>query len=62
MELVREDLRRYPRSKIGEIRGRVGPELKRAQLKRALTELVALSVVVMEGERNGARYRLASEK
>ena len=62
MELVREDLRRYPRSKIGEIRGRIGPELARSQLKRALTELVALSVVVMEGERNGARYRLASEK
>lgn len=62
MELVREDLRRYPGSKIGEIRGRVGPELNRSQLKRALTELVALSVVVMEGERNGARYRLAFEK
>ncbi len=61
-ELVREDLRRYPCSKIGEIRGRIGPELNRSQLKRALTELVALSVVIMEGERNGARYRLATEK
>lgn len=52
----------YPRSKIGEIGSRIGPELNRSQLKRALAELVGLSVVVMEGERNGARYRLAGEK
>ncbi len=62
MELVREDLRRYPRSKIGEISSRIGPELNRSQLKRALAELVSLSVVVMEGERNGACYRLAVGK
>lgn len=62
MELVREDLRRYPRSKISEIGGRIGPELNRSQLKRALAELVSLSAVVMEGERNGARYRLTDEK
>jgi len=62
MELVREDLRRYPRSKIGEISARIGPELNRSQLKRALAELVSLSVVQMDGDRNGARYRLALEK
>ncbi|NTV68692.1 MAG: ATP-dependent DNA helicase [Azonexaceae bacterium] len=62
MELVREDLRRYPRSKIGEISARIGPELNRSQLKRALAELVSLSVVQMEGERNGARYRLSLER
>lgn len=62
MELVREDLRRYPRSKIGEINARIGPELNRSQLKRALAELVSLSVVLMEGKRNGAHYRLALEK
>ena len=62
VELVREDLRRYPRSKIGEIHRRIGPEVNRAQLKRALAELVGLAEVVMEGERNGARYRLAAEK
>jgi ATP-dependent DNA helicase RecG len=61
-ELVREDLRRYPRSKIGEISSRIGQEVNRSQLKRALAELVSLSVVVMEGERSGARYRLAGEK
>ncbi|PKN12439.1 MAG: ATP-dependent DNA helicase [Deltaproteobacteria bacterium HGW-Deltaproteobacteria-4] len=59
-ELVREDLRRYPQSKIGEISGRIGPEVNRSQLKRALAELVTLGVVVMVGERNGARYRLAA--
>jgi len=58
LELIREDLRRYPNSKIGEISGRIGPEVNRSQLKRALTELVDRSVVVMEGLRNGARYRL----
>jgi hypothetical protein len=54
--------RRYPRSKIGEISSRIGQEVNRSQLKRALAELVGLSVVVMEGERSGARYRLAGEK
>jgi len=61
-ELVREDLRRYPLSKIGEIGARIGPEVNRPQLKRALAELVSLAVVVMEGKRNGARYRLAAEE
>lgn len=60
-ELVREDLRRYPQSKIGEISGRIGPEVNRSQLKRMLAELVSLEAVVMEGERNGARYRLAEK-
>jgi ATP-dependent DNA helicase RecG len=58
-ELVREDLRRYPRSKIGEISLRIGPEVHRSQLKRSLAELVKRGVVVMDGVRNGARYRLA---
>ena len=58
IELVREDLRRYPRSKIGEISGRIGPEVTRAQLKRALADLVSASAAVMEGTRAVARYRL----
>jgi len=58
LELIREDLRRYPNSKIGEISGRIGPEVNRSQLKRALSELVDRSFVIMEGLRNGARYRL----
>ena len=54
MELVREDLRRYPRSKIGEIRGRIGPELARSQLKRALTELERDGLVY--SQRTSGRY------
>jgi len=62
LELIREDLRRYPASKIGDVSGRIGPEVNRSQLKRALAELVAQAVVVMEGERNGARYRIKAIK
>lgn len=61
-ELIREDVRRYPQSKIGDISSRIGPEVSRSQLKRALTELAGLGVVLMEGERNGARYTLVAEK
>ena len=57
-ELIREDLRRYPLSKIGEIRARIGPEVNRSQLKRALADLVSQAVVEMQGARSGARYRL----
>ncbi len=62
LELIREDLRRYPLSKIGEISARIGPEVNRSQLKRALAELVSCGVAVLTGERNAARYRLALEK
>ena len=57
-ELIREDLRRYPHSKIGETHGRIGKEINRSQLKRALAELVRLGVVKMDGIRGGASYRL----
>jgi ATP-dependent DNA helicase RecG len=60
-ELVREDLRRYPSYRIGDISLRIGLETNRSQLKHALAELVERSIVVMQGERNGARYRLAVE-
>ena len=57
-ELVREDLRRYPRSRIGEISARIGAEVPRSRLKRALENLVRDKVAVLEGERSRARYRL----
>ncbi|MBV5346730.1 putative DNA binding domain-containing protein [bacterium] len=62
LELIREDLRRYPLSKIGEISARIGPEVNRSQLKRALAQLVSLDVVALVGERNGARYQLVLGK
>ncbi len=61
IELVREDLRRYPHSKISEISARIGPEVHRSRLRRALAQLVRSGVVVMEGQRNGARYLLREE-
>ena len=61
LELVREDLRRYPNSKIGEIGGRIGSEINRSQLRRALSQLVHSGVVAMDGQRAGARYRLKGE-
>jgi ATP-dependent DNA helicase RecG len=57
-ELVREDLLRYPGSKIGEVNARIGPEVGRSQLRRSLAGLVHSGVVVMDGRRNAARYRL----
>jgi ATP-dependent DNA helicase RecG len=59
-ELVREDLRRYPRSRIGEISARIGPEVARTRLKRTLANLVQSGIAVMDGVKNGARYRLAN--
>ena len=61
LELVREDLRRYPNSKIGEISERIGVEVSCSQLKRTLADLVKQGVVLMEGERNRARYYLTAE-
>lgn len=58
LELVREDLRRYPRSRIGEISARVGAEVHRSSLRRALANLVRTGAAVMEGRRSLARYRL----
>ncbi|HAD03482.1 MAG: ATP-dependent DNA helicase [Desulfuromonadales bacterium GWD2_61_12] len=60
-ELVREDLRRYPRSKIGDISERIGAEVNRSQLKRALAELAKGGEVLMTGERNKARYSMMPE-
>jgi ATP-dependent DNA helicase RecG len=60
-ELVREDLRRYPHSKISEISDRIGPEVNRSQLKRALADLVKMGAVRMDGVRSGVRYQLATK-
>ena len=58
LELVREDLRRYPGAKIGEIGGRIGPEINRSQLRRALKQLVGSGEARMQGQRATARYLL----
>lgn len=57
-ELVREDLLRYPGSKIGEISARIGPEIHRSRLRRTLADLVRAGTVLVEGQLKGTRYRL----
>jgi len=56
--LVREHLRRYPGSAIGDIHRRVGPEVAQAQLKRVLADLVHQRELTMDGIKRGARCRL----
>ena len=60
LELLRTDLRQFPGSQIGEIIDRVGPEISRRRIQRALQSLRDDGVVAMVGERGKARYSLAS--
>ena len=55
--LIFEDLRRYPDARIGEVHERIGAEIPRPQVERALRELRARGQVSHEGERKGRRYR-----
>ncbi len=57
-ELLRTDLSRYPDSQIREIIERVGPEISRRRVQRALQGLRERGVVTMHGERGQARYAL----
>jgi|GEM_PF-1010897 len=54
--LVLEDIGRYPGSAIGEIHERIGPEIKRRQVKLALDRLCEKDRVRPEGEKRGRRY------
>ncbi len=57
--LIIEDLRRYPDSAIGLIASRIGSEITRARLKRALALLVAGGQVTTQGAGRWTTYRLA---
>lgn len=57
--LVVEDLKRYPRSKIGKIQERIGAEIPRHKIKEALDTLHAAGKVGRDGERRGRIYWLA---
>lgn len=57
-ELVLEDLRRYPQSSIGEIHQRVGDEIHRQQVKRALEILVDRGDVNYSGKKRYRRYSI----
>ncbi|MBK7677490.1 MAG: putative DNA binding domain-containing protein [Candidatus Accumulibacter sp.] len=58
--LLLEDVARYPRSKLGEIHVRIGPEIPRSQIRRAIEVLVKAGKLHMEGIRNGARYTVSA--
>ena len=58
-ELVREDLKRYPDSSIGEISARIGSEVSRSMLRRAIGRLVKDGVAVLDGARRTAKYHLS---
>ena len=55
--LVLEDLRRHPRSAISEIADRVGSEVSRSGLKRALARLRERGSIARDGVGRGVRYR-----
>ena len=54
--LVLEDLRRYPESAISDIHRRIGGEIHRKQVKRALEELIERGVVRFGGNNRWRRY------
>lgn len=59
-ELLRTDLGRFPGSQISEVMERIGPEISRRRIQRALQALRDSRVVVMSGERGQSRYALVS--
>jgi len=57
--LIVEDVGRYPRTRIGDIHRRVGLEIPRSRVRRAVEQLVKDGRLLQEGVRSGTRYRLA---
>lgn len=56
--LIVEDVARYPTSRIGDIHRRIGLEIARSRVRRALEQLVKDGLLVQEGLRSATRYRL----
>jgi ATP-dependent DNA helicase RecG len=56
--LIVEDVGRYPGTKMGDIHQRVGPEVARSRVRRAVEQLVKDGKLSQEGVRSGTRYRL----
>ena len=57
-ELIVEDVGRYPGTKMGDIHQRVGVEIPRSRVRRAVEQLVKEGKRCQEGVRSGTRYRL----
>lgn len=56
LALIVEDVGRYPRSKIGDIHQRIGLEIPRSRVRRAIEQLVKDGKLNQDGVRNGTRY------
>ncbi|HRH75217.1 MAG TPA: ATP-dependent DNA helicase, partial [Zoogloea sp.] len=56
--LIIEDVGRYPGTRIGDIHQRVGLEIPRSRVRRAVEQLVKDGRLLQEGVRSGTRYRL----
>lgn len=56
--LIVEDAVRYPGTRIGGIHRRVGLEIPRSRVRRAVEQLVKDGRLLQEGVRSGTRYRL----
>jgi ATP-dependent DNA helicase RecG len=55
--LIFEDLSRYPDARIGEVHKRIGAEIPRPQVEKALRKLLTGGRATYAGERKGRRYR-----
>lgn len=58
LALIVEDVGRYPETKIGDIHQRIGLEIPRSRVRRAIEQLVKEGKLHQEGVRSGTRYRL----
>ena len=56
--LIVEDVGRYPGTKMGDIHQRVGSEIPRSRVRRAVEQLVKDGKLSQEGVRSGTCYRL----
>jgi ATP-dependent DNA helicase RecG len=54
--LIVEDLERYPESAIGDVHARIGLEINRRRIKRAIDILLEEGVLDYKGEKRGRRY------
>lgn len=57
--LILEDVSRYPRAKMGEIHRRIGLEIPRSRIRRAVDQLVEEDKLISAGILNGTRYTVA---
>ena len=59
--LILEDLKRYPKSSMGDIHTRIAPELPRSQIRRSMKSLMESKKVSFAGKNRARRYWLAAQ-